>query len=98
MAATATLLDERYTLSDEQRDSFAKRGFLLVTDLLDADSKAAIKAWSDEVQRWPNVPGKWMPYEETKADGTVGLCRTENFANYVSVPSRDAPLARCTKG
>lgn len=74
--------DTTYALSEEQFSSFAKDGFLVLRDFLPSDQVASIQAWSSEVYSWPNEHGKWMPYQERRVDGSMGLCRTENFADY----------------
>ena len=72
------LLNGKYQITPEQVKSFQKDGYLLLDDLLDGPSVEEVVRWTAEVKSWPNRPGQHMPYEEERADGTVGLCRTES--------------------
>jgi len=74
--------DVPYPLSAEQVDSFQKDGFLVLTDVLTPSDVEDLKGWAEEVRTWPNRPGEHMPYLEARADGTMGLCRTENYCNF----------------
>jgi hypothetical protein len=67
-----------YHLSPERIEAFHRDGFMLIDDLFDASQTSNIQQWTAEVKGWANVPGKHMPYEEERADGTTGLCRTES--------------------
>ncbi|WFD00954.1 2-aminoethylphosphonate dioxygenase [Malassezia yamatoensis] len=78
----ARYLEEPYRLSDEQLSSFDRDGFLILRDFLDEPTTQDIQKWSQEVHDLPYEPGKWMPYEEQKQDGSRALCRTENFADF----------------
>lgn len=78
----STGLSQPYNLSDEQIASYERDGFLILRDLLDESTTKEIRAWAQEVHDWPYEPGKWMPYEEQREDGTRVLCRTENFADF----------------
>lgn len=80
--AMAETLLKPYTLSEEQLASFDRDGFLILRDLLDEPTTKEIQQWSQNVHDWPYEPGKWMPYEEQREDGTRVLCRTENFADF----------------
>lgn len=70
---------QEFTLSEQQLQDYHRDGFLILRELFDPQT---IQAWSSQVQHWPNVSGKWLPYEEVRSDGTMGLCRTENFVDY----------------
>jgi hypothetical protein len=67
-----------YPLSSTQVESFHRDGYLLIADALSPLDIRDMQAWSAEVKAWPNRPGEHMPYEEIRADGTMGLCRTES--------------------
>lgn len=67
-----------YTLTPKQLESFEQDGFLLLDDLFTPDQTKDIQSWTAEVKAWPNRPGQHMPYDEERADGTTGLCRTES--------------------
>ena len=74
--------DAPYVVSASQLESYAQDGYLILRDFLTDDHTVSIQRWSSEIYGWPNEAGKWMPYLETRADGTLGLCRTENFVDY----------------
>ncbi|BEJ15693.1 hypothetical protein CspHIS471_0502980 [Cutaneotrichosporon sp. HIS471] len=74
--------DKKYYLLPEQLESFEKNGYLMLPDVLSEYEVKEMQQWSAEVKGWPDRPGQHMPYEEVRADGTTGLCRTENYANY----------------
>jgi hypothetical protein len=75
-------LSEPYKLTPDQRASYEKDGYLLLSDLIPSTLLSPLQSWSAEVQSLPNVKAKWMHYEEVKKDGQRTLCRTENFVNY----------------
>lgn len=70
--------DHSYSLSSDQVESFEKDGFLIIEDMFDPATIEQITRWTAEVKAWPSRPGQHMPYEEERADGTIGLCRTES--------------------
>lgn len=75
---TITALDTPYNLTQEQKESFERDGFLHLPDVLSSDQVKSLQEWSKEVHDWPSRPGQHMPYDEVRADGTTGLCRTES--------------------
>jgi hypothetical protein len=79
------LLNESYHITPEQVESFQKDGYLLLDDLLDGPSTKEVVKWTAEVKSWPNIPGQHMPYEEERADGATGLCRTESKSVFVFI-------------
>ena len=81
---TLTALDTPYKLTPEQKESFERDGFLHLPDVLSADQVKSLQQWSKEVHDWPSRPGEHMPYDEVRADGTTGLCRTESESNPIS--------------
>jgi hypothetical protein len=63
---------------------YERDGFVVVPGLLDAREVAALRAWTDEVQGWPEVAGRWMVYGEkslTEPDRRL-ISRIENFYPY----------------
>ncbi len=56
---------------------FAAEGWLL-TETLDADGLAQLRAWTDEVAAWPDDGDGWMHHRELTDDGPK-LCRSENL-------------------
>lgn len=70
--------DKKYYLLSEQLEMFEKNGYLMLPDVLSPDEVQEMQQWAAEVKGWPNRPGEHMPYEEVRADGTTGLCRTES--------------------
>jgi hypothetical protein len=67
-----------YSLTDAQKESFDRDGFLLLDDILTPSQVSDLQTWTAEVKGWPNRRGEHMPYEEIRADGSTGLCRTES--------------------
>jgi len=70
--------NSKYTLSKSQKESFDRDGFLLLDDILSPSQVSDIQTWTAEVRGWPNRKGEHMTYEEIRADGSTGLCRTES--------------------
>ncbi len=68
----------------EERAGYARDGFLVVGGLFDASEVAALRAWTDEVQGWPEVPGTYMVYGEPSLTepGRRLISRIENFYPY----------------
>ena len=64
--------------------AYRRDGFVVVPGLFDLDAVAAIRAWTDEIQAWPEVPGAWMVYGETSLTdpGRRLVNRIENFYPY----------------
>jgi len=70
-------------LASDQIARFHDEGFLVVRALYSAPEMARIAAWTDEVEAWPETPGKHMMYfEQSLKDGARVLNRLENFVPY----------------
>ena len=71
-------------LTDRQVADFDRQGFLIVRGMFDADEMREITAWTDEMQAWPETPGRHMMYfEESRIEAdTRVLNRLENFVPY----------------
>jgi ectoine hydroxylase-related dioxygenase (phytanoyl-CoA dioxygenase family) len=70
-------------LSEQQIKAFRETGYLVVPKLFSAAEMDAMAAWADELQGWPEVPGKHMMYFEKSAkDESRILNRLENFLPY----------------
>lgn len=67
--------DRPYDLTPEQRQFFDTNGYLMLPDLLQAEEVKELQQWAQDTKDWPNKAGEHMPYLETKADGSQGLCR-----------------------
>jgi len=67
-----------YSLGEAQKVAFNRDGFLLLDDILTPSQVSDLQTWTAEVKGWPNRKGEHMPYEEIRADGSTGLCRTES--------------------
>jgi hypothetical protein len=71
-------------------DQFRRDGFVMVRGLFDPAAMGQITAWTDEVEAYPDAPGKYMKYFEEsqlQASGPAQpnlrlLNRLENFAPY----------------
>lgn len=77
-------------LTAEQVAAFRRDCFVVVPGFYDAAEMAEISAWVDEVQSWPEIPGKYMMYFEHTDSGERILNRIEN------VPPYHAGFARLT--
>ena len=64
--------------------AYARDGFAVVRGLFEPAEVAAIRAWTDEVQGWPEVPGRYMVYGEQSLTepGRRLVNRIENFYPY----------------
>lgn len=80
----APIFDTPYNLTAEQRQSFERDGFLMLSDVLTPVQVTNLQAWTAEVKGWPNRKGEHMPYEEVRADGSTGLCRTESESAHLA--------------
>jgi hypothetical protein len=71
-------------LGADQVAAFRRDGFVVVPGLFTPEEVAAISEWTDEVQGWPETPGKYMMYfEDSLADqGARILNRVENVLPY----------------
>jgi len=69
-------------LDEMQRARFARDGFLVVRGLFDADEVRRIREMTEEVQAWPEIPGRYMKYFEKGGNGERLLSRIENFCPY----------------
>jgi hypothetical protein len=57
-------------LAPEQIVSYHENGYLLLrADEHKLVDPAELKRWTQEVQAWPRVKGKWMPYDEINING-----------------------------
>ncbi len=72
--------------SREELEAYDRDGFVVVRELFDDRAMAEIRAWTEEVQAWPETPGKWRKYfdESLKKPGARILNRIENFCPYHS--------------
>ncbi len=70
-------------LSAEQVTAFRELGYIVVRQLFSPAEMADMEAWTDDLQAWPETPGKHMMYFETSShDQKRILNRMENFAPY----------------
>ncbi|ARV58119.1 phytanoyl-CoA dioxygenase [Nostocales cyanobacterium HT-58-2] len=70
--------------SEGELETFKQQGYLVVRGLYKAAEIEQIKAWVDEVQSLPEIPGKYMMYFEDSLlePGKRVLSRIENFCPY----------------
>src|SRR5262249_50726515 len=68
----------------QQGAVFERDGFVVVTGLFDEQEIARISAWTDELERTPEVPGRAMKYYEPSLlrPGERVLQRIENFCPF----------------
>ena len=71
-------------LTDRQIADFRRDGFLVVRGMFDSVEMARLISWTQEVEQFPEIPGKYMMYFEQslKGDGRRLLNRLENFYPY----------------
>jgi hypothetical protein len=69
---------------DAELAAYRRDGFVVVRGLFDAAETARIRDWTDEVQRWPELPGRWMVYGEPSLTepGRRLINRLENVYPY----------------
>ncbi len=67
--------------SRDELAAYGRDGFAVVRGLFEPAEVAAIRAWTDEVQGWPEVPGRYMVYGEQSLTepGRRLVNRIENF-------------------
>lgn len=76
--------DSARFISDDQIAAFERDGFLNMPGAFSVEEMRDITRWTEEVQNWPEVPGRHMAYYEdslTKPSRRV-LQRIENFVPY----------------
>ena len=78
---TALALDSEVS---RQRKVFERDGFVVVPGLFDEQEMARISAWTDELERQPEMPGRAMKYFEPSLlrPGERVLQRIENFCPF----------------
>lgn len=70
-------------LTPEQIAFYHENGYLLLrADEHKLVDPTELKRWTQEIQAWPRVKGKWMPYDEINIKGERQLMRTERFIEY----------------
>ncbi|MDP6390771.1 MAG: phytanoyl-CoA dioxygenase family protein [Alphaproteobacteria bacterium] len=71
-------------LSADQVADFKRDGFLVARGMFSVEEMKDISAWTEEVENWPETPGRHMMYFEQslKGDGARILNRLENFYPY----------------
>jgi len=88
-------------LSQQQIAGFRRDGFVVVPRLIDAARIAAIRAWTDDVQAWPETPGKWMKYFEQAGEGPRLLNRLEDVlpfhAEFRALAASEALAGACSQ-
>ncbi len=70
--------------TDEQAHAFAHDGFVIARKFYNDQEMVQISQWVDELQRYPDAPGKYQRYYElslTEANRRL-LNRIENFSPY----------------
>lgn len=76
-------LAQKFFTGDEIA-GFERDGFVVVRGLFGADEMQRVSRWSDEVESWPEIPGKYMMYFENSLlePGKRIINRIENFYPY----------------
>ena len=83
MSDAATVNETRH-FSDDERDRFRRDGFIFVPGLLSAGEMRRVTTWVDELESFPQVPGKSMFYYEDSVTDPARrvLSRVEYFADF----------------
>lgn len=70
------------SLSQSALDVFSREGVLLVPGFLSADGLHRVRAWTHDVERWPDEPeAGWLQHDE-QISGRIRRARTENFSPF----------------
>lgn len=70
-------------LHAHERDSWERERRLTLPCPFDPEGLAQLTEWTEELQHWPETPGRWMKYFERGGSGNERqLCRVENFLPY----------------
>jgi len=70
-------------LSGAEQNAWERDRRLHLPCPFDAEQLAHLTQWTDELQAWPETPGRWMKYfEQGSESGARQLCRVENFVPY----------------
>lgn len=70
-------------LSGAEQEAWKRDHRLHLPCPFDEEQLAHLIEWTDEVQAWPETPGRWMKYFERGSEsGARQLCRVENFVPY----------------
>ena len=77
-------MTEKRLFSDDDLAAYRRDGFIVVRGLFDAAAMRDIARWTDEIEGWPETPGKWMKYfdDSLKRPGERVLNRVENLCPY----------------
>jgi 2-aminoethylphosphonate dioxygenase len=69
-------------LNKEHMDHWQREGFIHLKGFFGDGEQ--LKLWTEEMQNWPETPGKWMKYFETPKGSDSGrlLCRIEHFLEH----------------
>ena len=71
-------------ITEREVESFRRDGYTRVEGAFDAEEIARVSGWIDEIQAWPETPGRHMMYFEQSLDESPRriLNRVENFFPY----------------
>jgi hypothetical protein len=78
MSAQSSAVPARGPLSPAQIADFRRDGYVVVPGLFPRARVETVRRWTDDVQSWPETPGKWMKYFEQDAGGRRLLNRLED--------------------
>lgn len=78
-------VQREFKLSDQAVKDFQRDGFVVIPaeNIFQASEVESIAAWTKEIEKWPETPGKWMMYfEKSSKDGSRIVQRIEKFLDY----------------
>lgn len=79
--AAITIEEAGMELDDEQREAWARDGFLVLRGALDEERVAAIAGWVDEVERWATTGGPGLHHFE-QTDTGPAIARSEDLIGH----------------
>ena len=71
-------------LTPEQKAAFERDGYVILRGFYSPEEMAQLTGWVEEMQHWPDAPGRWWRYYETSLTrpGRRLLNRMEHFYDY----------------
>jgi 2-aminoethylphosphonate dioxygenase len=69
-------------LSASESKFWQQHGFIELNNFFSLSERDDIIKWTNDIEIWPETPGKWMKYFESTKLNKKQLCRIENFLQY----------------
>jgi len=68
------------SLRQKELECWERHGYVVLRDCVPEQDAADLRRWTEDIEAWPEAPGKWMKYFEGESERR--LCRVENFLPY----------------